>query len=252
MSLENFAALYAAMKAATNGTYTDFEGAFLRFGRAGGDGVTQIMGSLLGKNGPENVAQILHIPLCEESIELGGLKDCGIEPDVLIALGRRTLAAVMENLRLLSADIISIDPTTNNHLKTTPVEAYGAFRHGFKVAFPIHEPRMFINSNDAELFRDEDEFLAYKRKTQTTGELLYHGAKDASGKHEVVRISGPASTANLKQFVQMSYRVRVWITEFSQYASSLYGSVDGRYPYLVNFSDALGSRAHGAFAQTPE
>lgn len=238
MSLENLAALYAAMRAACDGDYKDFAETYLHFGKS--EGVSHAMGSLLGKRGPEIVARILNIPVDNETIESSGLAGCGIDADDIITLGKETQAEVLKQLRGLANDLIEIDPISGNQIKTVPVQAYAAFRHGFKVAFPLHEPRLFINSSDAEQFETEEQFLEHRRKMHTVGELLYLGERLLDGKREVVRISGPTFTSNLKQFVQLTWRTGIWLTELTQYAASLYGSVDGRFPYLINATDALG------------
>jgi len=207
------------------------------------DGVSQIMESLAGKTGHNVVAEILQIPLDSQSIEDCGLKNCGIDERTLITAGQYTRDIVMFNMRRLAKQFVGgINPVTKMQTRTVPVRAYGAFRHGFAIGFPLHDPRMSIIGNDADQFRDESHYIDYMEKSQKSGEILSLGdPTDATGNREVIRIPAPIYTEHLKQFVQIVYLTRRWISEFSNYAVSQYGAKDGKYPYLVNFSGILAS-----------
>jgi hypothetical protein len=238
-TLENFGAFFAARKVTKSGDYKAFSRAYLSFGR-GESGLesTNIMSTLSelsGKHAHARIAETFKLPLNAKTMDECGLKDCGIANSELIKAGKLTRDVMSRAFADLASLVIMRD-ANGRTVRTAAAHAYGAFRHGFAVSIPVLTPGPFATAIDTARFRSDDEFEAYVKATMSLGEFAH---LDDSGK--VHHISPPFGADELRPWARTIIRCSFWIREFAKYAQSLYGSVDGRFPYLINSSLVLGA-----------
>lgn len=246
IALENFCAMLHALGSARSAPKT-FATEYLKFGRAESDlhgpNVTSVMNQILGRHGPDMIATALGIPLRAEDLAATGLDDCGIEAQKLIDSGRRSRDILVERFRELALFVIQGRTTAGGAVKSVPAKAYGAFRHGFAAGFPLHLPNGVIMHGNPERFKDERDFLEYESQVNYKAEIMYLGDPDAAGNRKIETVRPVVYSNELKAFVRATYWASWWTLEMAKYARSLFGSVDARFPYLINSVQILGERA---------
>ena len=242
VALENFCAMLSALQASRTSPAT-FAQQYLRFGHAErdvrGPNVTSVMSQILGCHGPDLIANALGIPVALEDLEGLGLSDCGIGPQKLVDIGRRSRELVHERFRELAHFVIEGRTAAGGTIKSVPVKAYGAFRHGFATAFPLHLPNGVIMHGKPEHFSDELDFLEYENQAYAKAEIMFLGDPDTSGLRKVETVRPIVYSRELKPFLRAIYRTAFWTFEMAKCARSLFGSRDMRFPYLINASSIL-------------
>ena len=241
--LEKFCAMLHALGVARSAP-EKFATEYLKFGRAEtdlhGPNVTGVMNQILGRHGPEMIAQAFGIPLRAEELASAGLDDCGIETQELIKCGRRSRDILVERLRDLAQFVIQGRTVDGGAIKSVPAKAYGAFRHGFAAGFPVHLPNGVILHGSPERFEDERDFLEYESQVNYKAEIMYLGDLDAEGKRAIENVRPIMRSSELKPFIRITYWASFWTYELAKYARSFFGSVDMRFPYLINAIETLG------------
>lgn len=243
VALEKFCALLHALGIARCAPWR-FATEYLKFGRTEPDlhgaNVTTVMNQILGRHGPEMIANTFGIPIRAVDLEPMGLGDCGIEPQKLIDTGRRTRDILVGRLRNLAQFVIQGRSANGGAIKSIPAKAYGAFRHGFAAGFPVHLPNGVIVHGSPERFKDEREFLEYESQVNYKAEIMYLGDLDDQGNRPIENVRPIMRSSELKAFVRITYWASFWTYEVAKYARSLFGSVDMRFPYLINVIETLG------------
>ena len=242
VALEKFCALLSAIGAGREDSKT-FSFEYLKFGRTENDlhasSVTNVMSQILGRHGPKMISDALSIPLCADDLPAVGLADCGIASQKLIDIGRSTRDIVVERFRDLARMVIEGRTQDGGPIKSAPAKAYGAFRHGFAAGFPVHLPNGVVFHGTPERFADEQDFLEYHRLANFKAEILYLGEIDANGDRPIESVRPVIRASELKVFVRIAYWASFWTYELAKYARSIFGSVDMRFPYLINARQAL-------------
>lgn len=243
VALEHFCAMFHALGAARNEP-AKFATAYLTFGRGESDirgpNVTNVMNQILGRNGPSAVAAAMGIPVSAKDLTLAGLDSCGIDSHILIDIGRSTRELVIERFRDLARFVIQGRTTTGGAIKSVPVKAYGAFRHGFAAAFPLHLPNGVIMHGPPDRFRDEIDFLDYESRVNYKAEIMYLGDPDSFGNRTIETVRPIIYSDELTAFIRVTYWASWWTMEMAKYIRSFFGSVDLRFPYLINAIETLG------------
>jgi hypothetical protein len=250
-ALENFAAMFAALKATSEGDYSRFAKAYLSFGRTESHlrsaSVLQTLDELGGNNAHATIARVFNLPLSTALFEKCGLANCGIDDPMLIECARFTRSFMVERFKALARTMLVKEPGTGRPIKTAAARVYGAYKHGFAVAIPYLEPGNTVVGYDAEVFRNDDDFEAYVRASDTLGSLVYLDDDDS-----ITTMAAPVNEEDLKPLLRVVYRCTFWLQQFTSYALSLYGSVDGRFPYLINSVTILGTERRAILQQRLE
>lgn|GEM_PF-5145979 len=242
VALEKFCALlYAIGAGRVEPKVFSFE--YLKFGRTESDlqasNVTTVMSQILGRHGPKMISDALSIPLCADALAGVGLADTGIESQRLIDIGRSTRDIVVERFRGLARIVVEGRTQDGGPLKSVPAKTYGAFRHGFAAGFPVHLPNGVVFHGNPDRFVNEADFLEYHRLANFKAEILYLGERGANGDRPIESVRPIIRPEELKVFVRITYWASFWTYEMAKYARSLFGSVDVRFPYLINARQAL-------------
>ena len=248
VALEKFCALlYAIGAARLDPKKFTFE--YLKFGRTEPDlqasNVTSVMSQILGRHGPKMISDAFSIPLCADDLAGVGLADTGTESQKLIDIGRRSRDIVVERFRDLARIVVEGRTRDGGPIKSVPAKAYGAFRHGFAAGFPVHLPNGVVFHGNPDRFANEEDFLEYHRLANFKAEILYLGDRDANGVRQVESVRPVIRAQELKVFVRITYWASFWTYELAKYARSLFGSVDLRFPYLINARQALDEKDRG-------
>ena len=195
----------------------------------------QTLDELSGQGSHKIVADTFQIPLGPRTITACGLEGCGIEERLLVRAGQYTAAFLVREFRRLASLMIQKEAGTGRPLRTAAAQAYGAFRHGFAISIPMLIPRSVATSVETSLFASDDDFEQHITAANTLGEFAYMNEQG-----NIDYISPPLKPAEIRPYVRIVWRCGMRIREFAKYAESLYGSVDGRFPYLINSSQILG------------
>jgi hypothetical protein len=163
---------------------------------------------------------------------------------MLIECARFTRSFMVERFKALARTMLVKEPGTGRPIKTAAARVYGAYKHGFAVAIPYLEPGNTVVGYDAEVFRHDDDFEAYVRASDTLGSLVYLDDDDS-----ITTTAAPVNEEDLKPLLRVVYRCTFWLQQFTSYALSLYGSVDGRFPYLINSVTILGTERRAILQQ---
>jgi hypothetical protein len=244
VALENFCALFSALRASKKDAGI-FAHEYLRFGRnetdLQGASVFQVLDNLLGRNGARTVSETLSIPLSLSDVEAYGLANCGVSPESLIAAGKFSRDVTLRNLQLLAlAFIDERDPSSGRAIKSVPAKAYGAFRHGFAAGFPLHSPSSILICDAHDTFASEEAFVEYYHRAHFMAQIMYLDERQPDGTRPIQSVIPPVYTKQLKPFVRIIYLASKLSYEVAKYARSFFGSVDLRFPYLVNSVYVLG------------